>query len=456
MQTLPTSVATAYVAKRLLIACCALLFGCSELLIRPQASTQSVKTQPATGTEAAPRAAPAKPVAQAAAGKPAPASAANAKRADMEEPDFWAELVANRRFTDCRYDPAIARWAIRLTANPANFNANMVRMQPYLDYVWRRIRALQMPSEVAFLPLVESDYRQVYGSYGSPGGWWQLMPDTGRTYRMDVSRNNDERVDPIKATNAALQLTQANAARFNNDWLLAIFAYNVGGLRIARVLEAKDLHPGQIEHVNQLGLPLETQDHIHRLIAWGCIFANPNHYRVSLPPALAPAQRLVEVRVAHTTPIAAMLATLNDVGPASFASEWKNQHPLISKRGEIRYGQHILAPAGTNAALAALGDLRRFKAAPVLARNTATTAKPTGAKPVTKPGTRNARSTAATPNRPNLRKNVVVPASVKVRNGDNLWTIARHFDMRVKEILALNPSLSRDSVLKLGQTLRLK
>ncbi len=421
--------------------------GCSEVLMRPRASTQSTP-EPVPASAPVPTKPSAAALATAVNTVSKPITAGAPALAETES-NFWTEMVAARRFTDCNYDPAIESWAKRLTASPANFNANVARMQPYFDYVWRRTQALQMPSEVAFLPLVESDYRQVYGSYGSPGGWWQLMPDTGRSYHMDVSRANDERVDPVKATDAALKLMQENAARFNNDWLLSIFAYNVGGLRIQRVLDAKGIQPGQVEHVHQLGLPLTTEDHLHRLIAWGCIFANPERYRVTLPTPLTPDQRFTEVRISHTTPLSAMLEALG-----SFAPEWKNQHPLITKRGEIRYAQRVLAPAGTNAALAALGDLHRFRTtAPVLAQNSVR-------KPVVVVNHR-AVITARAVAKPQSAKraapkNVVVPARFKVRNGDNLWTIARRFDMRVKEILALNPGVSRDTVLKLGYQLRLK
>ncbi len=362
---------------------------------------------------------------------------------------FWADLVAARRFTDCNYDTAIEDWAKRLTQSPANFNANLVRMQPYLEYVWRRTQALNMPSEVAFLPLVESDYRQVYGSYGSPGGWWQLMPETARGYRLNVTRGDDERVDPIKSTDVALKLMQENADRFNNDWLLAIFAYNVGGLRIERALSAKGLQPGQIEHVHQLGLPLTTEDHLHRMIAWGCIFANPERYQVTLPTPLKVSQRLKEVRLSHTTPVAAVIASLDSFGP-----EWKNQHPLLVKKGEISHSQKLLAPRGINTALAELGDLQRFKVAlPVLAaapKPDALTARNTVA------ANRARQGNVASTNGRVLAHKVAAPESFKVRNGDNLWTIARRFDMRVNEILTLNPSISRNTVLKLGHVLRLK
>ena len=367
--------------------------------------------------------------------------------APLEE-NFWNDLVAARRFTDCSYDPAIEGWAQRLTQSPTNFNANLVRVQPYLDYVWRRTQALQMPSEVAFLPLVESDYRQVYGSYGSPGGWWQLMPETARGYRLDVTRANDERVDPIKSTDVALKLMQENAERFENDWLLAIFAYNVGGQRIERLLSAKGIEPGQLEHVQQLGLPLTTENHLHRLIAWGCIFANPARYQVTLPAPIVASQRLTEVRLAQTTPVAAIVATLGNSG-GNFDQEWKNQHPLIAKKGEIGGSQSVLAPSQTHSALAALADLQRFKSAP----SVLVAAQPNTSR-LSNTAANRARQTTGANSR--VASKVSAPQTFKVRNGDNLWTIARRFNMRVNEILALNPSVSRDTVLKLGHVLRMR
>jgi membrane-bound lytic murein transglycosylase D len=365
--------------------------------------------------------------------------------------DFWAELVASRRFTDCNYDPAIESWAKRLSASPANFNANAIRILPYLDFVWRRVRELDMPAEVAFLPLVESDYRQVYGSYGSPGGWWQIMPATGKHFRLDVSRKNDERVDPVKATKVAIALMQENANRFQQDWLVSIFAYNVGGLRVQRAMEAKGLIAGQIEHVSQLGLPQITSDHLHRMIAWGCIFADPKRYGVTLPPGLNEAEQFTEMRITQTTPLTAMTLSLG-----RFGDEWKRQHPLVTKRGEVRYGQLVLAPKTINAQIASLGKLRNYRT-PVIAQTAApakssvpatTTARRTASKTQSSARLNTARKTARTVQ--------AAPAQYKVRNGDNLWTIARRFDMRVKEILTLNPAVSRDRLLKLGQVLKLR
>jgi membrane-bound lytic murein transglycosylase D len=441
------------------------LIACESLMVRRQVKTVPAEVEAAPPAEASVKPEP-KPVNQTRIPRTPNAPAASDSQAKPEKKgdltaspnaatpphsteDFWSDVVASRRFTDCAYDPAIESWAKRLTSSPAHFNANAKRILPYFDFVWRRVREMDMPAEVAFLPLVESDYRQVYGSYGSPGGWWQIMPAVGKGFKLDVSRNNDERVDPVKATRVAIALMQENADRFQQDWLVSIFAYNVGGQRVQRQLDSLGLSAGQIEHVSQLGLPQTTSDHLHRMIAWGCIFADPKRYGVTLPPGLSDEERFIEVRIKQTTPIAAMAATLG-----GSSEEWKRQHPLITKRGEIRYGQTVLAPKAINDRIAALGNLRPYREA---AKPAAVLAAATTSSKAAVPAATGSRSNAARSRSTHTTKKVVaVPAQYKVRNGDNLWTIARRFDMRVKEILVLNPKVSRDRLLKLGQVLKLK
>lgn len=356
--------------------------------------------------------------------------AADAKPFDAPRAqDFWLEVAEARRFTDCDYDPAIGAWAKRLTAHPDTFTTELARIQPFLDYVWRQARELDLPSEVAFLPLVESNYRQVYGSYGSPGGWWQLMPLTAKHYSLSVSRDRDERIDPIKSTRVALQLIQDNLERFEHDLMLAIFAYNAGGLRVQRLLEAKSKLPGEIEHVSELGLSSTTENHLHRLIAWGCVLAEPDRYGVQLPLPLREDERLTAQKLKAGMPLDAVAAVLG-----TRSGEWRKQHPLLSKKMHVNAAAEALLPKQFDLQLLALGDLSRFH------------------QPEPKPHQASRKTGIFASRIVNSRQ---TPSRFTVRNGDNLWTIARRFNMRVAEILALNPGIKRNTVLKLGQVLRL-
>ena len=371
--------------------------------------------------------------------------------APVEKSDFWTQISEARRFKDCDYDPDINAWAKRLVGSKERFRVNVERFLPYLDYVWREAHALDMPAEVAYLPLVESDYRQVYGSYGSPGGWWQLMPETARDFGMSTARGNDQRLDPVLATAAALKLMQANSERFQRDWLLAIFAYNVGGLRIQKALNARGLSPGQIEHVSQLNLPGTTEHHLHRLIAWGCIFADPARYGAELPPGLSKRQQFRVTQTDATIPARAVAAALG----GNLGQTWLSQHPLLDKKQRLASGDRFLAPGEFTKLLAALGDLDKY-------RQLAAVTPKQDARPSTKQSTGAIASAAAnvkvTPktSAERTRVQVDVPDFYAVKSGDSLWIIARRFDMRVKEIIALNPGMDRKTVLRLKQKLRLR
>ena len=421
--------------------------GLSLLLIVWLMSAGCALVQPNVSVAPTSAVLPAPPIEAEITAKLAPKPAPKSKQILQLPPvqsDFWAQLSEARRFKDCDYDPDIGMWAKRLVGSKERFRVNVERFLPYMDYVWRQAQALDMPAEVAFLPLVESDYRQVYGSYGSPGGWWQLMPETARDYGMATGRGNDQRLDPVLATAAALKLMQANGERFQRDWLLAIFAYNVGGLRIQKALNAHGLTPGQIEHVSQLNLPGTTEHHLHRLIAWGCIFAAPERYGAELPPGLSKRQQFRITQTDAVIPARAVAAALG----GSLGQTWLSQHPLLGKKQRLASGDRFLAPGEFTKLLAALGDLDKYRAiaaAPVVREtprssgraNVATTGKvvpKASARPVS----------------------VLVPEFYQVKNGDSLWIVARRFDMRVKEILALNPGIDRKTVLKLKQKLRLR
>lgn len=403
--------------------------GCASLA--PSTSNTSPDTTPATPKTPAPieAKAPVEPTPQASVAPPGPAPS-EAKPFDAPRAqDFWLEVAEARRFTDCSYDPGIQTWTKRLTAHPETFLRELTRMQPYLDYVWRQARAMNLPSEVAFLPLVESNYRQVYGSYGSPGGWWQLMPLTAKHYSLSASRERDERVDPVKSTQVALKLIEDNLARFEQDLMLAIFAYNAGGLRVQRLLETKSKSPGEIEHVSELGLSSTTENHLNRLIAWGCVLAEPERYGVQLPTPLREDEQLTAQKLSAGMPLEAVSMVLGNR-----AGEWRKQHPLLSKKERVHGDTVALLPKHFQLQLLALGDLSRFHRA----------------EP--KPSQASRRSGIFTARIVNSRQ---TPNRFTVRSGDNLWTIARRFNMRVAEILSLNPGLKRNTVLKLGQVLRL-
>ena len=113
------------------------------------------------------------------------------------------------------------------------FAAGVRRSGRYMAHMRKIFAARGLPVELAYLPLVESSFRNDARSFRGAVGMWQFMPGTGRLY-MRVTRLVDERRDPLEATRAAARLLQDNYRELRT-WPLAVTAYNHGqaGMRRA-------------------------------------------------------------------------------------------------------------------------------------------------------------------------------------------------------------------------------
>ncbi len=113
------------------------------------------------------------------------------------------------------------------------FAAGVRRSGRYMEHMRKVFVARGLPVELAYLPLVESSFRNDARSFRGAVGMWQFMPGTGRIY-MRVTRSLDERRDPMEATRAAARLLQDNYRELRT-WPLAVTAYNHGraGMRRA-------------------------------------------------------------------------------------------------------------------------------------------------------------------------------------------------------------------------------
>jgi membrane-bound lytic murein transglycosylase D len=103
------------------------------------------------------------------------------------------------------------------------------RYLPRMEKVFERFN---LPTEIAYLPFVESGFNKKAISKVGASGIWQFMPYTGKLY-LRVDEEVDERNDPMRAAEAAARLMQQNY-NLLAEWPLAITAYNHGAAGIAR------------------------------------------------------------------------------------------------------------------------------------------------------------------------------------------------------------------------------
>ena len=97
----------------------------------------------------------------------------------------------------------------------------------YMPIIEEEIDRLGVPHELRFLPVIESAMNPKAKSRMGAKGLWQFMFTTGKLYGLRSNNYIDERFDPIKSTKAALRYLKDLYEMFGN-WELAIAAYNCG------------------------------------------------------------------------------------------------------------------------------------------------------------------------------------------------------------------------------------
>ncbi len=138
----------------------------------------------------------------------------------------------------------------------------------YGSIIRNKLRARGMPEELLYLAGIESGFQTRATSTRSAAGVWQFMGPTAEQYGLRVNEYVDERRDPIRATDAALDYLQYLHDRYGS-WYLAAAAYNAGPGRVDRALRRSDAAAGdeavfwEIQH----HLPRETREYVPKVIA---------------------------------------------------------------------------------------------------------------------------------------------------------------------------------------------
>lgn len=166
----------------------------------------------------------------------------------------------------------------------------------YRPMILQRLEEAGLPSQLSWLPLVESLFKVNALSRASALGLWQFISSTGLRYGLNRTDAVDERLDPIKATDAAISYLM-DLHRLFGDWPKALAAYNCGENRIMRLQKQRESQFMDFWDLYAL-LPRETRRYVPRLIAVLQIVENPEKYGMELPEPLPPLPEAVTVEVA--------------------------------------------------------------------------------------------------------------------------------------------------------------
>jgi membrane-bound lytic murein transglycosylase D len=163
-------------------------------------------------------------------------------------------------------NPRVDQWVSRLKGS---MTAALSRGHEYIDMISHKLSARNMPQELVYLPLIESNYQPQARSRVSAAGLWQFMESTARHLGLNVGGGSDDRLNPSKSTDAALTYLSQLHDRFHS-WYLAAAAYNAGPGTISSALRRVT---GQTTGTDadfyriSPALPAETRDYVPKLIA---------------------------------------------------------------------------------------------------------------------------------------------------------------------------------------------
>ncbi len=156
------------------------------------------------------------------------------------------------------------------------------RASPYMYFVLQEVKLRKMPSEIALLPVVESSYDPFAYSVSGAAGLWQMMPGTASGFSVRQNWWYDGRRDIYASTLAALDYLEYLHTYFNNDWYLALAAYNSGEGTVSNAVKINKTL-GKPTDFWSLQLPEQTRQYVPKLMAISTILANPNKYLVNWP-----------------------------------------------------------------------------------------------------------------------------------------------------------------------------
>jgi len=157
------------------------------------------------------------------------------------------------------------------------------RGSKFLHYIVEGLDERNMPFELALLPIVESAFDPFAYSHGRASGIWQFIPATGKQYGLKQNWWYDGRRDAVAATDAALDYLVYLHKRFDGDWLHALAAYNAGEGNVRKAIR-RNKKAGKPTDFWSLKLPRETQAYVPQLLALAELTQHPTAYNISLNP----------------------------------------------------------------------------------------------------------------------------------------------------------------------------
>ena len=148
--------------------------------------------------------------------------------AELPDSIYKQRLQALPFVIEVPYNEVVRRYILRYVKHSPRQLAALQRKAEYYLPIFENILAKHdLPYELCYMPVIESALNPQARSHMGATGLWQFMPATGKKYGLEINSLVDERMDPIRSTEAAC-LFLKNLYGIFQDWNLVIAAYNCG------------------------------------------------------------------------------------------------------------------------------------------------------------------------------------------------------------------------------------
>ena len=188
-----------------------------------------------------------------------------------------------------------------------------------------------VPDDFKYLTAIEGNLRNDVSPKNAVG-FWQIRRPTGRELGLEITREVDERYDPIKSTEAACKYLKRAYEKFGN-WTMAAASYNRGVAGMERAI--KNQH---VDSYYDLLLNEETSRYIFRILAIKEIIKNPRNYYFDIQAEhLYEPYDLTLVEVTETVP--SLVDFSKDLGInykiLKLHNPWLRQDKLTVRSGKV-------------------------------------------------------------------------------------------------------------------------
>ncbi|MEX0856455.1 MAG: lytic transglycosylase domain-containing protein [Gemmatimonadota bacterium] len=206
-----------------------------------------------------------------------------------EVPQATAALLETR--LPMAVNEEVERWVHRfLGAERPSFEGYLVREGLYGGLIRDRLHERGMPEELLYLAMIESGFLTSATSRVSATGVWQFMGATARAFGLTVDYWVDERRDPVRATDAALDYLEELHGMFGS-WYLAAAAYNAGPAAVTRALQRERLSLAEAEDEDlywriSAHLPRETREYVPKILAATLLAQEAEHFGFDVEKSL--------------------------------------------------------------------------------------------------------------------------------------------------------------------------